>query len=222
MPATRGTAPVHLELDAGEAVLLHNWTLHRSGTNATAIARRAFSVCYMDAATRSHRRQTFPPIFDRDGRAVPGRRLSSALHRTRLLAALDRYQARYPDEDQTRFRGFVLRQPRCFERDCWDDGHVTGSALVVDRTATRVLLTHHAKVGRWLQLGGHADGDPDPLAVACREATEESGLAVTPLHGRHHRSRHPRALHPPRPQPRPLSLRRPLSCSRRGTPRPSR
>ena len=81
----------------------------------------------------------------------------------------------------TRFRGFVLRQPRCFERDCWNDGHVTGSALVVDRTATRVLLTHHAKVGRWLQLGGHADGDPDPLAVACREAAEESGLAVTPL-----------------------------------------
>ena len=75
----------------------------------------------------------------------------------------------------------MLRQPRCFERDCWDDGHVTGSALVVDRTATRVLLTHHAKVGRWLQLGGHADGDPDPLAVACREAVEESGLAVTPL-----------------------------------------
>ena len=63
--------PMHLELDAGEAVLLHNWTLHRSGINATAIARRAFSVCYMDAATRSHRRQTFPPIFDRDGRAVP-------------------------------------------------------------------------------------------------------------------------------------------------------
>ena len=75
----------------------------------------------------------------------------------------------------------MLRQPRCFERDCCDDGHVTGSALVVDRTATRVLLTHHAKVGRWLQLGGHADGDPDPLAVACREAVEESGLAVTPL-----------------------------------------
>ena len=103
------------------------------------------------------------------------------LHRTRLLAALDRYQVRYPDEDVTRFRGFVLHQPRCFERDCWDDGHVTGSALVVDRSATRVLLTHHAKVGRWLQLGGHADGDPDPLAVACREAAEESGLAVTPL-----------------------------------------
>ena len=63
--------PLHLELAAGEAVLLHNWTLHRSGTNATAIPRRAFSVCYMDAATRSIRDQPYPPIFDRDGRAVP-------------------------------------------------------------------------------------------------------------------------------------------------------
>ena len=63
--------PLHLELAAGEAVLLHNWTLHRSGTNATAIPRRAFSVCYMDAATRSYRRQPFPLIFDHDGRAVP-------------------------------------------------------------------------------------------------------------------------------------------------------
>ena len=67
-PATR---PLHLELAAGEAVLLHNWTLHRSGTNTTAIARRAFSVCYMDGATRSYRRQPFPLIFDPDGSAVP-------------------------------------------------------------------------------------------------------------------------------------------------------
>ena len=63
--------PMHLELEAGEAVLLHNWTLHRSGTNAAAIPRRAFSVCYMDAATRSHRGQLFPLIFDPDGRAIP-------------------------------------------------------------------------------------------------------------------------------------------------------
>ena len=104
------------------------------------------------------------------------------MHRNKLLGLIDRYQVRYPDEDVTRFRRFVLRQPRCFERDCWDDGHVTGSAVIVDRATSHVLLTHHAKIGRWFQLGGHADGDPDPLAVACREAEEESGLAVVPLH----------------------------------------
>ena len=54
---------VHLELEAGEAVLLHNWTLHRSGINDTEFSRRAFSVCYMDAATRSLRGDAFPLVF---------------------------------------------------------------------------------------------------------------------------------------------------------------
>jgi 8-oxo-dGTP pyrophosphatase MutT (NUDIX family) len=70
---------------------------------------------------------------------------------------------------------FVETQPGCFERSCLE-GHLTGSAWVVDAGRTRVLLTHHRKLGRWLQLGGHADGDPDLLAVALREAREESGL----------------------------------------------
>ncbi len=43
---------LHLELGAGESVLLHNWTLHRSDVNRTGTARRAFSVCYMDGRTR--------------------------------------------------------------------------------------------------------------------------------------------------------------------------
>lgn len=55
-------------------------------------------------------------------------------------------------------------------------GHLTGSAWVVDATRTRTLLTHHRKLDKWLQLGGHADGDSDLLAVALREAQEESGL----------------------------------------------
>ena len=56
------------------------------------------------------------------------------------------------------------------------DGHFTASAWLVDRTGTRVLLTHHRKLDRWLQLGGHADGDRDLRRVALREAEEESGL----------------------------------------------
>ena len=103
------------------------------------------------------------------------------MDRDKLLNLLDGYADRYPDEDTSRFRHFVERQPRCFERDCWDDGHVTGSAVVLDSAGTSMLMTHHAKLGRWLQLGGHADGDPDPLAVACREAREESGLSVVPI-----------------------------------------
>ena len=41
------------------------------------------------------------------------------------------------------------------------------------------MLTHHKKLGIWVQLGGHSDGDPDTPSVACKEATEESGLDVT-------------------------------------------
>lgn len=55
--------PVALELDAGEAVLLHNHLPHSSGVNRTATARRAFSVCYLDAATVSTSGKHFPRIF---------------------------------------------------------------------------------------------------------------------------------------------------------------
>lgn len=63
----------------------------------------------------------------------------------------------------------------CFERHCWA-GHVTASAWLLSPDGRRFLLTHHRKLGRWLQLGGHAEGDPDPASVALREAREESGL----------------------------------------------
>ena len=57
------------------------------------------------------------------------------------------------------------------------EGHLTASAWLVDQAGARVLLTHHRKLGRWLQLGGHADGDRALPEVALREAREESGLA---------------------------------------------
>lgn len=56
-------------------------------------------------------------------------------------------------------------------------GHFTGSVWLASGDGRRVLLTHHRKLQRWLQLGGHADGDHDLAAVALREAQEESGLA---------------------------------------------
>ena len=57
------TQPVSLELEAGEVVLLHNWLLHSSDVNHTGTPRRAFSVCYMDAATVSSRGATYPVVF---------------------------------------------------------------------------------------------------------------------------------------------------------------
>lgn len=106
------------------------------------------------------------------------------MHRRPLLDLLARYAARHREEAGTcaRFVDFITGHERCFERDLWA-GHVTGSGWLVDRTGEQVLLTHHRKLGRWLQLGGHSDGDPDPLRVAAQEAREESGLQVRPLSG---------------------------------------
>ncbi|MGE0622374.1 MAG: NUDIX hydrolase [Pseudomonadales bacterium] len=104
------------------------------------------------------------------------------MHRRKLLTMIDDYARRYPDEMAVaeRFRTFVCEHERCFERDCWA-GHITGSAWLVNRTGSHVLLTHHRKLGRWLQLGGHSDGEADTLVAAKREAEEESGLVVDVL-----------------------------------------
>lgn len=55
--------------------------------------------------------------------------------------------------------------------------HFTGSALIVNADGSRALLHHHRKLDRWLQFGGHCDGDENVLRVAQREALEECGIA---------------------------------------------
>jgi 8-oxo-dGTP pyrophosphatase MutT (NUDIX family) len=55
-------------------------------------------------------------------------------------------------------------------------GHLTGSAFVVDHERRRCVLLFHHKLQRWLQPGGHADGEMNLAAVAWREATEETGV----------------------------------------------
>lgn len=94
-----------------------------------------------------------------------------------LVTLLADYSARHPQENEIsqRYSNFVVSHPNCFERSLVM-GHVTGSALVLDQTRKRVLFTHHKKLNRWLQPGGHADGDTDVLRVAMTEAQEESGL----------------------------------------------
>jgi 8-oxo-dGTP pyrophosphatase MutT (NUDIX family) len=86
-----------------------------------------------------------------------------------------------PDADQSRLRDLYLehlgRHSDGVWRGCRPD-HVTASALVLSDDRRRVLLTLHAKLGRWLQLGGHCEpGDETLAAAAHREAVEESGIA---------------------------------------------
>ena len=94
-------------------------------------------------------------------------------------AAADEWAA--PDAGQADLRQdyltFLAAEPGGMWRGC-RSGRLTGSALVVDPSLRRVLLTLHPKVGRWLQLGGHCEpGDATMVAVAIREAVEEGGIA---------------------------------------------
>jgi 8-oxo-dGTP pyrophosphatase MutT (NUDIX family) len=105
------------------------------------------------------------------------------MHRIPLLEKLAAHTPRDPHEAAMveALRQFVEANVDCFERSL-QIGHITGSAWIVDRGRTHALLTHHRKLNKWLQLGGHADGDPDILRVALREAREESNLdAIQPV-----------------------------------------
>lgn len=69
----------------------------------------------------------------------------------------------------------ISKTPNCFHR-ALSIGHITASTWVTDAAVKQALFTHHKKIGKWLQLGGHCDGNPNVVEVALTEAREESGL----------------------------------------------
>ena len=95
-----------------------------------------------------------------------------------LASALTTYAARWPQEAATvaLFHTLLDDAQNPFQRERLA-GHFTASCWLVSADGARVLLTHHRKLGLWLQLGGHADGQRELSAAALREAEEESGLA---------------------------------------------
>lgn len=98
------------------------------------------------------------------------------MDRSILLQQLENYFSSYKEENvfKNQFIEF-LQHPDAFQRTHLP-GHITGSAWIVDESKSRALLIHHAKLNRWLQPGGHADGDENVLRVALREAEEETGV----------------------------------------------
>ena len=96
--------------------------------------------------------------------------MTLALARSQVLDAAG------DEATRARILAFIDANPDALLRSCVP-GHLTGSAAVVDPLRERALLVLHRKLGRWLQPGGHADGDGDLSRVALREASEETGLA---------------------------------------------
>ncbi len=99
------------------------------------------------------------------------------MKRNKLKNLLNRYSPKEPVEIEYKKKtlGFVDAHKNCFERSL-SVGHVTASAWLLNKEGSLALLTHHAKLNRWLQLGGHCDGESDVLVSALREAQEESGI----------------------------------------------
>ncbi|MCW4352319.1 NUDIX hydrolase [Hoyosella sp. YIM 151337] len=102
----------------------------------------------------------------------------TALHAS-AVAALTNFHAPTSEQDSVRHTmlAFLDAAPDgCLRKHA--PGHVTASSLVLSEDRSRVLLTLHPKVGRWIQLGGHCEeSDATIHDAALREATEESGIS---------------------------------------------
>jgi 8-oxo-dGTP pyrophosphatase MutT (NUDIX family) len=94
-----------------------------------------------------------------------------------LEEKLQSYGVRYPSErvNVKACLKLLQRSPRCFERSLFP-GHFTASAWAVNNSADRVILVLHRKLLKWLQPGGHVDGEQNLHAAALRELAEETGV----------------------------------------------
>jgi 8-oxo-dGTP pyrophosphatase MutT (NUDIX family) len=100
----------------------------------------------------------------------------SALH-DNAVSTLDTWRPPAHAQNSLRqaYLAFLAARPDAMRRSC-TPGHLTASAAVFSADYRKTLLTLHPRVGAWLQLGGHCEGDASLAAAALREATEESGI----------------------------------------------
>ena len=86
------------------------------------------------------------------------------------------YENQFDERSDTvsRFKKLLVNQEAPFSRDTFP-GHFTASCFVVDPQFSHILLLKHRKLGKWLQMGGHCDGEINFAEVALREAQEETG-----------------------------------------------
>src|SRR5438132_4780501 len=88
-----------------------------------------------------------------------------------LELIIDAYEGPYREA----FLHLLRTTPEPYSRSQFVPGHITASCFIIDR-AGRLLLHHHRRLNRWLQMGGHLEPGEDPAEAALREGAEESGL----------------------------------------------
>jgi len=89
------------------------------------------------------------------------------------------------NEQELQDKNVILNCIQLFPQDILlrdnEIAHITSSGFILNKSLDRTLLIHHNIRNTWAWTGGHADGNSNLLDVALREATEETGVSVTPI-----------------------------------------
>jgi 8-oxo-dGTP pyrophosphatase MutT (NUDIX family) len=98
------------------------------------------------------------------------------MDRNKLIRGIKMYSTAFSEEKKFSKQFLELLESLDAYQRTHLPGHITGSAWILNTSKDKALLVHHAKLNKWVQPGGHADGDENILNVALREAEEETGL----------------------------------------------
>lgn len=106
------------------------------------------------------------------------RLFTAYMQKENALALLEKYRTAFDEE--VLFRQLMLdfvRQNDDFWQRSHLNGHLTGSAWILNAQRDKTLLIHHRGLDKWFQSGGHIESEDNTLwETAHREAREECGL----------------------------------------------
>jgi 8-oxo-dGTP pyrophosphatase MutT (NUDIX family) len=103
------------------------------------------------------------------------------------MAFINQIQSYHPENEQERSdQRVMLHYIQQFEHNILhrenEIAHITSSSIILNTERTKMLMIHHNIYNTWTWTGGHADGDRDLLAIALKEAREETGIVnIRPL-----------------------------------------